>query len=68
MEATGFLRPDGLIVMVILNRDHTSLSSDTKYTIILPNGNQLAMDVPANSFQTIIFSSASNDDKVVASK
>ena len=58
MEATGFLRPDGLIVIVVLNRDHASLSVDTKYSIVLPNGKHIDMDVPANSFQTIVFSNA----------
>ena len=56
MECTGFLRPDGLIVLVVLNRQHASFSVDTKYTVILPNGKMLEMDVPENSFQTIVLS------------
>ena len=58
MEVCGFLRPDGLIVMVVLNRDHASLSVDTKYDVVLKDGRRLSMDVPANSFATIVFSTA----------
>ena len=51
MEVAGFKRPDGLIVMVVLNR----VSTGTQYSIVLPSGKSIGMDVPAHSFQTVLF-------------
>ena len=51
MEVCGFLRPDGLVVLVVLNR----VGREGSYDVVLKDGSVLKMDVPMHSFQTILF-------------
>mmetsp|Transcript_23866 Transcript_23866/g.64473 ORF Transcript_23866/g.64473 Transcript_23866/m.64473 type:complete len:117 (-) Transcript_23866:112-462(-) len=51
MEATGFLTPDGSIVLVVLNRD----LAGHKYYVEVPGRGFINMDVEAHSAATIVF-------------
>ena len=57
MESGAFLRPDGLVAIVVLNRG-TQASSTTDYSVRVGeagNARWINMRVPAHSFQTIVF-------------
>lgn len=60
MECGAFLRPDGLIVLIVLNRG-AKLSDDTEYSINVGGVNKndgegrwINLSVPPHSFQTIL--------------
>ena len=64
MEAGAFLRPDGLVALVVLNRGahlagdaSTAADSTTAYAVQAPGGNWINMNVPHNSMQTILLAS-----------
>ncbi len=54
MEAAAFLRPDNLVALVVINRGF-KVSSSTEYSVELPGGGFVNMDVPSHSMQTILF-------------
>ena len=50
MEAGAFLRPDGLVALVVLNRG-PALSATTDYTVQVADRKFVNMAVPAHSMQ-----------------
>jgi len=54
METVGFLRPDGLLALVVLNRAVEVTGDATPYTVELPSGTFLHMEIPPHSFQTLV--------------
>lgn len=53
MEAGAFLRPDGLVAVVVLNRG-LAISAETDYTVDVGGGRWVNMKVPPHSMQTIL--------------
>ena len=54
MEATGFITPDGNVVLVVLNRD----IAGHKYYVEVAGRGFINMDVEAHSAATIVFKDA----------
>ena len=56
MECGAFLRPDGLVALVVLNRGHLQLGkgATTQYSVQVGAARWINLDVPAHSFQTIL--------------
>ena len=54
MECGAFLRPDGLVALVVLNRGHVQLGKTTQYSVRVSPERWINLDVPAHSFQTIL--------------
>ena len=55
MEAGAFLRPDGLVALVVLNRG-LQVSAATEYSVDVGAGRWINMKVPPHSMQTILLS------------